>query len=45
MSKQEVIEQLKSLKAHCEDFKDEDNIFAKDVEALEYAINYLEGVV
>ena len=48
MSKEEVIEQLKSLKSHCEDFADvagvldEDNIWNKDVKALEYAIKVLE---
>ena len=42
MTKQEIIEQLKSLKNHCEDFKDgEDSVWAKDVEALDSAIEAL----
>lgn len=43
MTKQEIIEQLKSLKSHCEDFRDgEDSVWAKDVEALDAAIEALE---
>lgn len=43
MIKQEIIEQLKSLKSHCEDFRDgEDSVWAKDVEALDAAIEALE---
>ena len=42
MTKQEIIEQLKSLKSHCEDFRDgEDSVWAKDVEALDSAIEAL----
>ena len=42
MIKQEIIEQLKSLKIHCEDFRDgEDSVWAKDVEALDSAIEAL----
>ena len=43
MTNQEIIEQLKSLKSHCEDFRDdEDCVWSKDVEALEKAIEALE---
>ena len=42
MTKREIIEQLKSLKSHCEDFReDEESIWAKDVEALDSAIEAL----
>lgn len=43
MTKQEVIEQLESLKRHCESFDAvDDDIWHSDVEALEKAINILE---
>lgn len=43
MTNQEIIEQLKSLKSHCEDFRnDEYCVWSKDVEALEKAIEALE---
>lgn len=43
MTNQEIIEQLKSLKSHCEDFRDgDDSVWAKDVEALGSAIEALE---
>ena len=42
MTEREIIEQLKSLKSHCEDFRDEeDSVWAKDVEALDSAIEAL----
>ena len=42
MTNQEIIEQLESLKIHCEDFRDgEDSVWAKDVEALDSAIEAL----
>lgn len=42
MTTKEIIEQLKSLKSHCEDFReDEDSVWAKDVEALDGAIEEL----
>lgn len=38
----QIIEQLKSLKSHCEDFMDEEgSVWAKDVEALDRAIEAL----
>lgn len=46
MTNKEIIEQLKSLKSHCEDFRDgEDSVWAKDVEALDAAIEALEKQV
>lgn len=43
MTNQEIIEQLESLKIHCEDFRDnEDCVWSKDVEALNGAIEALE---
>lgn len=43
MTNQEIIEQLESLKSHCEDFReDEECIWAKDVKALDKAIEVLE---
>lgn len=42
MTNQEIIKQLKSLKIHCEEFKEEDSVWAKDVEALNGAIEALE---
>lgn len=43
MTNQEIIEQLKSLKCHCEDFRDnEDCVWSKDVESLNGAIEALE---
>lgn len=43
MTNQEIIEQLESLKSHCEDFKnEEDCVWSKDVEALDRAIEALE---
>ena len=45
MNRKEIIKQLKNLKSHCEDFVDreeEDDVWAKDIEALEYAIKMLE---
>lgn len=43
MTEREIIEQLKSLKSHCEDFRDgEDSVWAKDIEALDMAIEALE---
>ena len=46
MTEREIIEQLKSLKSHCEDFRDEeDSVWAKDVEALDSAIEALEKQV
>lgn len=43
MTNQEIIEQLKSLKSHCEAFKnEEDCVWSKDVEALDRAIEALE---
>ncbi|MDO4486050.1 MAG: hypothetical protein Q4C46_05570 [Bacillota bacterium] len=42
MTNKEIIEQLKSLKSHCEDFReDEESVWAKDVEALDSAIEAL----
>ena len=42
MTEREIIEQLKSLKSHCEDFRDgEDSVWAKDIEALDSAIEAL----
>lgn len=42
MLKKEVIEQLRSLKAHCESMKESGEEWEKDVQALEYAIKELE---
>ena len=42
MLNKEVIEQLKSLKAHCESMKESGEEWEKDVQALEYAIKELE---
>lgn len=43
MTNQEIIEQLKSLKSHCEDFRDEEDcVWSKDVEALDWAIEAVE---
>lgn len=42
MTNKEVIEQLKSLKAHCESMKESGEEWEKDVQALEYAITELE---
>lgn len=42
MLKKEVIEQLKSLKAHCESMRESGEEWEKDVQALEYAIEELE---
>lgn len=45
MTKEQIINQLKYLKSHCEDFvewEEEDNVWAKDIKALEYAIKILE---
>lgn len=42
MCNKEVIEQLKSLKAHCESMKESGEEWEKDVQALEYAIEELE---
>lgn len=43
MINKEIIEQLKSLKIHCEDFRDgESCVWSKDVEALDAAIEALE---
>lgn len=43
MTNQEIIEQLESLKSHCEDFKnEEDCVWSKDVEVLDRAIEALE---
>lgn len=42
MSNKEVIEQLKSLKAHCESMKESGEEWDKDAQALEYAIKELE---
>lgn len=42
MLNKEVIEQLKSLKAHCETMKESGEEWKKDVQALEYAIKELE---
>lgn len=42
MLKKEVIEQLKSLKAHCESMRESGEKWEKDVQALEYAIEELE---
>ena len=45
MTKEQIINQLKSLKAHCKDFVDEeeeDSIWKKDVEALGNAIEMLD---
>ena len=42
MTNKEAIEQLKELKLHCEDFRDgEDSVWAKDMEALDSAIEAL----
>ena len=39
MTDQEIVEQLKSLKSHCEDFRDDEGcVWDKDVEALDRAI-------
>ena len=46
MNKQQVIEQLKDLRESQREFiddKDTDSIFRKDVEALDIAIEVLEG--
>ena len=42
MLNKDVIEQLKSLKAHCESMKESGEEWEKDVQALEYAIEELE---
>ena len=42
MLNKEVIEQLKSLKAHCESMKESGEEWEKDVQAIEYAITELE---
>lgn len=42
MTNKEVIEQLKSLKAHCESMKESGEEWEKDVQALEYEIEELE---
>lgn len=42
MSNKEVIEQLESLKAHCESMRESGEEWEKDVRALEYAIRELE---
>lgn len=45
MTKQETINQLKSLKKHCEsmtDYEDSSDIWNCDVEALEKAIKIIE---
>lgn len=42
MLKKEVIEQLRSLKAHCESMKESREEWGEDVQALEYAIKELE---
>ncbi len=39
MSKTEVIEQLISLKSHCNSMKNSDDIWKLDVIALDYAIS------
>jgi len=38
MNREEVLQQLKDLKEHCNQFVDEDDIWQKDVIALEIAI-------
>lgn len=43
MSNKEVIEQLRSLKVHCESMKESGEEWERDVQALEYAIEELEG--
>lgn len=46
MTNQEIIEQLKSLKSHCEDFRnDEYCVWSKDVEALKKAIEALMPII
>lgn len=42
MTTKEIIEQLKSLKNHCEDFREEGSVWSKDVEALDRAIEAVE---
>ena len=42
MSNKEVINQLESLKAHCESMRESGEEWEKDVRALEYAIKELE---
>lgn len=42
MLKKEVIEQLRSLKAHCESMKESGEEWEKDVQALDIAIKELE---
>lgn len=42
MNREEVLQQLKDLKEHCNQFVDEDDIWQKDVEALEIAIEVLK---
>lgn len=42
MLNKEVIEQLRSLKAHCESMRGSGEEWEKDVQALEYAITELE---
>lgn len=43
MTNQEIIEQLKSLKSHCEDFREDGEcVWDKDVEALDRAIEALK---
>lgn len=42
MLKKEVIEQLESLKSHCESMKDSGEEWEKDVQALDIAIKELE---
>ncbi len=43
MVKKEVIEQLKSLKSHCESMESSDEIWKFDIIALDYAINYINS--
>lgn len=42
MLNKEVIEQLRSLKAHCESMKESGEEWEKDVQALDIAITQLE---
>ncbi len=42
MLKKEVIEQLESLRAHCESMKESGEEWEKDVQALDIAIKELE---
>ena len=44
MTKEQVIQQLENLREHCKEFSDEnDDIFAKDVRALDFAIETIKG--